>query len=593
MGPEGYVGRDVHLGARIGAAGHGGQVLLSAATRAAVGVDDSPFHDLGEHRLKDFDEAVRVFQLGTERFPPLKTISNTNLPRPASSFIGRERQVADVVALIRVDGSRLVTLTGPAGSGKTRLSIEAAAELVGDHKAGTFWVELAPIRDAALVTDEIARTLGASDDLAHHIGERDMLLVLDNVEQVIDAGPALADLVETCPNLRVLTTSRERLRVRGEVEYPVEPLTGPEAVALFSARAGHAEAEEAVNELCTALDRMPLAIELAAARAKTLTPAQIVDRLAQRLDLFTGGRDADPRQRTLRATIEWSHDLLDPAEQRLFARLAIFAGGCTLDAAERVTGADLDTLGSLVEKSLVRHTGGRYWMYETIRGFARERLRALAEVRDIGRRHAEYFIALAEAAEPHLIREALGRPGGWTDRIDAALDDIRAATDHFEAEGDGERALRMTGALVWFCEERGHIPEFRRRVEWALAAETRASTARAGALIALAALASWMGDHDVAERAAEEALTLHRASGDVWRIADDVRTLGVIAAEKRRLGDCQGTLRRERAAVPGDGRRGLRTVVHGQHRLDVSGNGGPLARPRDPRGDTRPCPSVG
>ena len=222
LGPEGYVGEDVHLGARIGAAGHGGQVLVSDATRRSAGLEEGVL-DLGEHRLKDFEEPVRILQLGSERFPPLKTISNTNLPRPASSFVGRGREVEEVVALVR-DGARLVTLTGPGGSGKTRLSVEAAAELVADHKAGTFWVELAPIRDPAVVTDEIAKTVGAKDGLADHIGEREMLLVLDNLEQVIEAAPALADLVETCPSLAVLATSRERLRVRGEVEYPVEPL---------------------------------------------------------------------------------------------------------------------------------------------------------------------------------------------------------------------------------------------------------------------------------------------------------------------------------------------------------------------------------
>jgi predicted ATPase/class 3 adenylate cyclase len=369
LGPEGYVGDDVHLGARIGAAGHGGQVLLSEAAWRAAALDDDACHDLGEHRLKDFAESVRILQLGAERFPPLKTISNTNLPRPASSFVGREREVAEIVALNR-QGARLVTLTGPGGSGKTRLSIEAATELVGDHKAGTFWIELAPIRDPGLVTEEIGQTLGAKDGLADHIGEREMLLVLDNLEQVIDAAPALADLVEACPNLAVLATSRERLRVRGEVEFEVRPLAEPDAVELFVARASLTEADDAVHELCRALDEMPLAIELAAARAKVLPPAQILGRLSQRLDLFTSGRDADPRQRTLRSTIEWSHELLDQGEQRLFARLAVFAGGATLEAAERVADADLDTLGSLVEKSLVRRSDDRYWMYETIREFA-------------------------------------------------------------------------------------------------------------------------------------------------------------------------------------------------------------------------------
>jgi predicted ATPase/class 3 adenylate cyclase len=531
LGPEGYVGHDVHLGARVGSAGHGGQVLLSEATRAAAGLEYDALQDLGEHRLKDFDRPISIYQLGAERFPPLKTISNTNLPRPASSFIGREREVQGLASLIRGGAARLVTLTGPGGSGKTRLSIEAAAELVGDHRAGTFWVELVSVRDPALVIDEIAGTLGAQDGLAEHIGEREMLLVLDNLEQVIDAAPAIADLVEGCPNLVVLATSRERLRVRGEVEVEVHPLAGSDAVELFVARASLPGADDAVRELCRALDEMPLAIELAAARAKVLPAAKILERLSQRLDLFTGGRDADPRQRTLRSTIEWSYDLLDPGEQRLFARFAVFAGEATLSAAERVAGADLDTLGSLVDKSLVRRTDDRYWMFETIREFALERLEASGEAAATRRRHAEHFLALAEEAEPYLVRESLRRSGEWTDRIEEELDDIRAATDLFEAEADGESALRMAGALIWFSEERGRVPEFRRRVEWALAAEPRPSPARAGALIALAGLASWMGDRDVAKRAAEEALAWHRAHGDTWRIGDDVHTLGVIAAE--------------------------------------------------------------
>ena len=233
LGEEGYVGEAVHLGARVAAAAHGGQVLVSAATHALV---DGEATELGEHRLKDFAEPVAIFQLGSERFPPLKTIANTNLPRPASSFVGREREVFEVAALIR-ETTRLVTLSGPGGSGKTRLAIEAAAELVGKFRAGVFWVGLATLRDPTLVTDMIAQTLGAKNGLAAHIAEREMLLLLDNLEQVIDAAPELADLLEDCPKLRLLVTSRELLRVRGEVDYPVLPLADPEAVELFTTRA--------------------------------------------------------------------------------------------------------------------------------------------------------------------------------------------------------------------------------------------------------------------------------------------------------------------------------------------------------------------
>ncbi|MGH2671344.1 MAG: ATP-binding protein [Actinomycetota bacterium] len=531
---EGYIGEVVHLGARIGAAGHGGQVLLSDETRRSAGLGDEALLDLGEHRLKDFEDPVPILQLGAERFPPLKTISNTNLPRPASSFVGRGREVADVVALLR-DGARLVTLTGPGGSGKTRLSIEAASELVGDHKAGTFWVEFAPIRDPALVAAEIGKTLGAKDGLADHVGEREMLLLLDNLEQVIEAAPELADLVETCPNLRVLVTSREGLRVRGEVEYPVEPLAEPDAAELFVARAGLAQADDEVRALCRALDDMPLAIELAAARAKALTPAQILERLSQRLDLLKGGRDADPRQRTLRSTIEWSHDLLDADEKRLFARLAVFAGGCTLESAEQVSEADLDTLQSLVEKSLVRRTDDRFWMYETIREFALEGLEASNENDDIRRRHAEHFLGLAEEAEPHLRNEE----DATLDRLEAELDNVRAALDHFEVYGDHQLLLRLCAAIWWVWSLRGPLKEGLDRIARALGADPRPTIARANALTGAFDLAVDAGDHAASRAWGEEALALHRALGNDWGVAYVQMGLGLLLAFEDRFAEAR------------------------------------------------------
>jgi class 3 adenylate cyclase len=310
---EGYAGRELHRAARIAATAYGGQVVVSAATRMLV--EGAELKELGEHRLKDFDAPVSICQLGDGAFPPLRTVSNTNLPRPASSFVGREQEVRDVVELLRTN--RLVTLTGPGGSGKTRLAIESAAELVGEFRAGVFWVGLAALRDPKLVLQTAAQTLGAKEDLRQHVGERELLLLLDNLEQIIDAAPELGALVEACPNLRLLVTSRELLRVRGEVEYEVLPLAERDAVELFCTRA-QVEPSEAIDELCRRLDNLPLALELAAARAKVLSPNQILDRLAQRLDLLKAGRDADLRQATLRATIQWSHELLDEDEQRLF-----------------------------------------------------------------------------------------------------------------------------------------------------------------------------------------------------------------------------------------------------------------------------------
>jgi hypothetical protein len=342
LGQEGYVGSDVHFAARVAATGHGGQIVLSKATAELVRAE---LTDLGEHRLKDVAEPVAVYQLGTGSFPPLKTISNTNLPRPASSFVGRERELEEVRARIE-RGARLMTLTGPGGSGKTRLALEAAASLIPEYKAGVFWVGLASLRDPALLTETIAQTTGAKDGLAEHIGEREMLLLLDNLEQVIESAPALSQLVASCPNLTLLVTSRELLRVQGEVEYPVPPLASPEAVALFGERSGLDPSEE-VAELCARLDNLPLAVELAAARTKALSPAQILERISGRLDLLKGGRDADPRQQTLRATVEWSYDLLSAEEQRLFARISV-----TLDA-ERVKPKSSEDGGR--ERSVAAH----------------------------------------------------------------------------------------------------------------------------------------------------------------------------------------------------------------------------------------------
>jgi predicted ATPase/class 3 adenylate cyclase len=520
LAEEGYVGQDVHKGARIAAAGHGGQVLLSKETCELVHGDVT---DLGEHRLKDFDGPVWIFQLGAERFPPLKTISNTNLPRPASSFVGREKEVQEVASLLR-DGARLLTLSGPGGSGKTRLAIEAAAELVPEFRNGVFWVGLAPLRDPALVPETIAQTLGAKDGLAEHIGERELLLLLDNLEQVVEAAPELASLVEACPSLKLLVTSRELLRVRGEVEYPVLPLAEPEAVDLFCARAG-AEPDETVRELSRALDNLPLALELAAARASVLSPQQILERVSTRLDLLKGGRGADPRQATLRAAIEWSYDLLSTEEKILFTRLAVFAG-CTLESAEDVTQTDLDTLQSLVDKSLLRHTGERFWMLETIREYATERLESSVEAEELRRRHAEHYLGLAEEAKPNLRHESRE----WLDRLEDEHDNLRAALDRLEASGEGALALRLAAGVWRFWSLRGHLVEGRRRLESALCADERPTAARATALNGAADLALDTGDHVTTRLRAEEALALHRRLGDAWGAAEALLLLGLALA---------------------------------------------------------------
>lgn len=526
---EGYVGADVNKGARIAAAGHGGQVLLSKETDAAVkdaAVKDVDLEvtDLGEHRVKDFDSPVWILQLGSDRFPPLKTISNTNLPTPASSFVGRQREVSEVTALLRGD-ARLVTLSGPGGTGKTRVAIDAGSELVPEFRNGVFWVGLANLSDPALVLDEIAQAIGANDDIISYVSDREMLLVIDNLEQVIDAAPELSPLLAACPNLRILVTSRELLRIQGEVEYPVPPLDETEAVQLFCARSG-LSADTTIKELCRRLDNLPLAVELASARTGVLTPEKILERLSKRLDLFRGRRDADPRQSTLRATIEWSHDLLSDEEKELFARLAVFRGGCTLETAEEVAGAHLDALQALVDKSLVRHTEGRFWMLETIRAYAVEMLEKSGREAEHGLHHAKYFVAFAEEAASHLE----GNAARWLDIFEVEHDNIRAALDRLEASKEIQLAQGLAGTLSVFWEMRGHYSEGRRRLEALVAADQCPTAARARALTGACAMSVAFADFSTAKLRGSEALTIYRSLGDERGIATSQLELGVAFA---------------------------------------------------------------
>jgi len=331
---EGYVGADVHKAARIASAGHGRQILVSAATAALLGGE---LRDLGEHRLKDLSAPERIYQAGDGDFPPLKTLYRTNLPIPATPFLGRERELEEIGELLARDDLRLLTLTGPGGTGKTRLALQAAAEAAEWYPDGVFWVPLAPLRDPALVLDAASQAVGATDGLQEHLADKRLLLLLDNFEHLIAAASELAPLLASCPNLRLLVTSRELLQLAPEQSYPVPPLEPEDGVQLFVARAKAVkpafEPDQAVPALCERLDNLPLALELAAARVRMLSPKQLLERLAQRLDLLKAGRGAEPRQQTLRATIEWSHELLEEDEQRLFARLAVFRGGCTLEAA--------------------------------------------------------------------------------------------------------------------------------------------------------------------------------------------------------------------------------------------------------------------
>jgi predicted ATPase len=508
---EGYVGGDVHRAARIAAAGHGGQVLISASTAALADVE---LFDLGEHRFKDLAAAERVFQLGSAEFPPLKSLYRSNLPIPAHPLVGRKKELLDVRRLLLGNGARIVTVTGPGGVGKTRFAVAAAAEVSDEFPDGVWFVPLASIRDPELVLPTVAAAVGAEDDLARHLGGGVSLLVLDNLEHVIDASPAIAELVGRCPRLRVLATSRESLRVRPEHEYPLMPLPESPAVELLRQRVAAVAPEQEVEwasavAICHRVDRLPLAIELAAARCRALSPTQILERLSQRLDLLKGGRDAEARQQTLRATIEWSYELLAAEEQELFARFAVFVGGCTLDAAEDVCAADVDTLQSLVEKSLVRFTSERYWMLETIREFAVERLRASGEEAAMLERLAHHLIARAIAEGAPFFEPDQSRAYA---RLEPEHPNTRAVMEWALRESRYDVALELVGLFAFVWGARGHVDEAWHWADGALAGRATVSDAvRARALIAASDMAKVVGD---LERAAEVAKELVETMSD-------------------------------------------------------------------------------
>jgi predicted ATPase/class 3 adenylate cyclase len=591
-GGQGYVGLDVHRAARIAAAGHGGQIVLSATTRAAIG-DSLPeglaVRDLGLHRLKDLAEADHLYQLDVAdlptEFPELRSLEArpNNLPTQLTSFLGRESELTELGQLL--DKARLVTLTGPGGTGKTRLATQVAAERLGRYGDGAFFVDLAPITDASLVSSAIASSAGireAADKplaatLADELRDREMLLVLDNFEQVTEAAPLLSDLLGAARRLRVLVTSRAALHLSGEREFPVPPLAVPdpahlppladlstfEGVALFVERARAARPDFAVTDetwpsvagIVARLDGLPLAIELAAAKTRVLDPAQILSRLGDRLAFLAGGpRDAPSRQRALRETIAWSHDLLGPGEQTLFRRLAIFAGGWTLDAASAVCrpaeiGLDeLAGLEALLDQSLIRRADGllgeqRFTMLETVHEYALERLDESGERDEIGRRHADYLTVFAEHLEPELTQspEAL-------QRIEREHDNVRAALGWAIQHDDGELGMRL-GFAVWrFWHLRSHLHEGRTWFDHLLGLPSSATrtAARARGLTGAAGIAYWQNDYPAATAWYEEAETIYRELGDKPGIADALYNLGSMAAIR---GDLDGV----RAAF-GEGR---------------------------------------
>jgi predicted ATPase/class 3 adenylate cyclase len=516
---EGYVGLDVHRAARIMSAGHGGQILVSERVKSFLG-PSVECHDLGLHRLKDLGEPERLHQVGAGSFPPPRTLDATNLPIPATTLLGRQELLGRLVALV-AGGERLVTLVGPGGTGKTRLALEAAAELVGRVPDGVFWVPLAGISDAELVLPEIAQALGAREDLEGFLRERRLLILVDNAEHLRDAAPALAGLLAGARGLQLLVTSRASLRISGEHELTVEPLETAAAVELLRERASAVgrdlSADATAEAICRRLDGLPLAIELAAARSKLLGAEALLHRLDRALPLLTGGtRDAPERQRTLRAAVAWSYALLDADAQRSFRSLSVFAGGFSLDAAEAVCGADLDTIGALVDASLVKRAGeDRFLLLETIREFADEQLAESRASVEVLARHTRFFSDLA--AEAYAARGQ--SEAEWAQRLEADHDNLRAALDR---ESD---TLELAGLLGWFWLTHSHLVEGAGRLERALPG-ARGGVAAARALVAAGALAGQRGRRDQAEELFSRGIAAWRTAADARELATALDTFG-------------------------------------------------------------------
>jgi predicted ATPase len=527
---EGYVGIDVHRGARVMSAGHGGQVLVSQTTFELLD-GESGLTELGRHRLKDLTEPQPLYQLGESDFPPLKTLYQTNLPVQPTPLVGRDAELAEVLKLF--GGTRLLTLTGAGGSGKTRLALQAAAELVEEYEDGVWWVSLAALRDPALVEPTIAQVVGAKDGLAEHLRARQALLLLDNCEQLLDAAPTIATLLAEASRLRVLVTSRERLALSAEQEYVVPTLVPTEAVALFTARARQLkpsfEPDEQVAEICRRLDGLPLALELAAARIKVLTPEQILDRLGDSLALLTGGaRDTPERHQTLKATIAWSYELLSDPEKELFGHLAVFAGSFDFAAAEAICDADVDTVQALLDKSLLRQTDeGRFFMLETIFEYAAERLAHASDRDPLQARHALYFRQLAEEAETQL--KGGPKQAAWLDRLEQERGNLRASLAWAE-HADPELGLRLSAALVGFWQVRGPIGEAR---AWLATLLDRAGgeslELRARVLPWAADCALLQGDYEEAARLGEASLRVARQLDEPLRVGQALHDLAEVA----------------------------------------------------------------
>jgi predicted ATPase/class 3 adenylate cyclase len=587
-----YFGPVVNRVARIVSAAHGQQILISQGTADLIS-DDLPagaeLRDLGEHRLKDLARPERLFQLSEStlrgEFPPLRSVDwhPNNLPTQLTSLVGREHDIAVARELLLERDVRLVTLTGPGGVGKTHLALQIAADLLHDFADGAFWVPLATVTEASLVLPAIAVAVGVRetqgvslfDSLVSALREKHMLLVLDNSEQVLPAATDVAALLASCARLHVLVTSRALLRLYGEHDLPVEPLSVPsasqrrtpsleelmsyEAVNLFSERARAVRPEfnvtaanaEAVAELCRRLDGLPLAIELAAAQVRLLSPQATLARInagrgssSQLRVIGQGPRDLPIRHQSLNANIAWSHDLLEDEERMLFRRMAVFLGSVGFESIEQVCGGDgeldaLDTLASLVDKSLVRVDESadepRYRMLETIRSFAEEKLVESGEADRIRAAHLQHFSQLGDYARLHWWGPEQAR---LIEQLDLEQDNIRAALRWCIEQSEIESGLILAWSIWRFWEARGRLREGREIIERLLGlADDRVSdSVRAGALSGLGILAFRQGDYVGSRAAEEEALRLHRELGTSSGTAMSLSHLGDVA---RQLGDLE------------------------------------------------------